>query len=195
MSLRQLPHALRQHWRRIFRLSAPFVLVLLGRALLGCGAEVPKTAPQVSPLQPVDIAARHRKAIEQRRVTDPEGRLLESDQSVAGLTLPRGLTQTHALEHAFYYRSHASIEQLQQFFGTRLLTGQVEQGGMGTVTYVEAQPRQLKKKAFITVRIGPAPGSRDQREVYIVETPMMPVTYPSEAEARAKLDDLRRYAD
>lgn len=187
---------LRQNWRCILRFSAPFFLVLLGRALLGCGGAADATVePRDAPLQPVDIAAQHRATIEKQRLTDAEGQLLESDELVAGLRLPRGLTQTHALEHTWYYHSHASIEQLQRYFGARLLTGKVERGGRGTVTYVEAQPRELKTKAFVSVRIGPAPGRRNQREVYIVETPMMPVSYPGEAEARAKLEDLRRYAD
>lgn len=194
MNLRQFLAGARRHRRRILRLSAPFWLVIIGRALLGC-SDSPKTVARSAPLAPIDLAQKHREALEKKRLTNAQGELLPSDDSIAGLLLPRGLTRTHAFEHAWYYRTQASIEQLTQFFGTRLLTGKVERGGRGTVTYVDAQPRGLKKTAFVTVRIGPAPGGRAMREVYVKETPMMPVAYPSEAEAQAKLLKLQRYAD
>ena len=133
--------------------------------------------------------------MEAQKIFDEQGRLLPSTSLVAGVRLPRGMQPEYTFEHEFYYRSDATLAQLQAYFGPRLLTGQVERGGRGTVTYVNAQPKDTTKKAYVSVRIGPAPGNSGQSEVLIRETPMMPATRPSEAESRKQLETAMKYAD
>lgn len=164
-------------------------------AALGCSVSENRPSNASPPLAPRDLTADRQRAIEAQKTVDAEGRLLASDQMVAGVLLPRGMQREYAFEHEFYFRSEATLEQLQAYFGPRLLTGQVDRGGRGTVTFVNAQPKDSKEKAFVSVRIGPAPGNPKHSEVLIREVPMMPVSRPSETETRKQIETALKYAD
>lgn len=166
----------------------------LASQLLAC-EEAPQQPEAPPPLAPRDYAAAQRQVVERERVFDEQGNLLPSNETVAGIVLPRGLTPEYTFEHEWYLRSQAKQEQLRAYFGPRLLTGKVERSGMGTVTYVNAQPKDSKQKRFVTVRIGPAPRNRNESEVFISETPMMPIERPSEAESKKQILERMRYAD
>ena len=81
---------------------------------------------------------------------------LPSDERVAGLVLPRGLTKIEALssERRHVYSSEVPRDRLLRYFGPRLTTMNVEQDGE-VVTYHEAIPREARGgivKLDVTIR-------------------------------------------
>ena len=164
-------------------------------ALVACHGTDQAQQATPPPLAPRDLRADQQHAKEAQQIYDDRGNLLPSTTLVAGIVLPRGMQPEYTFEHEFYFRSNATLAQLQTYFGPRLLTGQVDRAGRGVVTYVNAQPKDTTKKAYVSVRIGPAPGNAKQSQVLIRETPMMPVKRPSEAESRKQLETALKYAD
>lgn len=153
------------------------------------------TAPP--PLAPLNYKQLEEKQKQSERTVGENGNLLTSSTTIAGIVMPKGLTEQSVSEHKWYFSSEASLEQLQTYFARRLLTGEVRKAGKGTVTYVRAQPLDISKKAYVTVRIGPAPGrhAKGKAQIYINETPMMPVKRPSDAEIRRQIAEKMKYAD
>ena len=64
---------------------------------------------------------------------DPQGKLLPSDEYIAGIPLPRGakLSRDEGLRHV--YRIQAPIEKVLAYFGPMMITGSVERRGKGAV--------------------------------------------------------------
>lgn len=71
----------------------------------------PVVEPEVPPAPPPD-----------RR---PDGSLLESDEYVAGLRLPRGLREVAVDGRHHYYEGAYVAEAYRNYFGPRLMTGNV----------------------------------------------------------------------
>jgi hypothetical protein len=131
---------------------------------------------------------------EETRVQDQRGALIPSGERVAGLLLPRGLSLRLSFEREWYYETTLSAAALRAYFGPRLNTLEVVQGGGDTVTYQNAVPRDTPGAEHINVRIGPLPNQRDKTEVNIRMAP--DATPPrSEAEARLELEMNAKYAD
>lgn len=149
-------------------------------------------------LQPRDLRAEWAAEREKQRVFNDDGSLMPSDRVLLGITLPRGLVSVHESTGQWYFHSSASLEVLRAYFGPRLFTGQITQGGRGRVTYVNATPKDRKPddpQYVMSVRIGPSPADPRRNEVHISEVPRNPVEFPSEEEVRAKLEARRKYAD
>ena len=146
-------------------------------------------------LTPRNLTEERKQLRARARVADAEGRLLPSEQRVAGIVLPRGLREVRKRDNTWYFHSRASLEALQAYFGPRLLTGQVDLGGRGTVTFVNAQPKDDKAKRSVTVRIGPAPSSPRENQVYISEAAFRPVNPPNAVQVQAQIQARRKYAD
>ena len=128
------------------------------------------------------------------RVQDDQGALLASEQSVAGVVLPRGMVLRLAMQREWYYETRASLDALRAYFGPRLNTLEVIPGGADTVTYKGAIPRDTPGSERVDVRIGPLPNQRGKNEVNIR---LAPAASPpnSEAEARLQMEEHLRYAD
>ncbi len=82
-------------------------------------AEEPKLPEAVRPRPP--------------RVFDAEGRLIPSDEYVAGIRLPRGVELFRADELTHVYRIRAPIDRALAYFGPMMITGSVERRGKGAV--------------------------------------------------------------
>lgn len=125
---------------------------------------------------------------------DDEGQLLESSTRVAGLVLPRGLETVVDEERRHVYRTDVPIAKVQQYFGVRLVTGQVDTRPNGSVTYVDALPRGVRGgEVRLDVTIDPVVGSGTRVEVR--ERLPAPVDPPSEEEALRMLQEQMRRAE
>ncbi|MDH5491360.1 MAG: hypothetical protein OEY14_05350 [Myxococcales bacterium] len=109
-------------------------------ALLGCGEE-PATQGRPGAAPPGAPEAEERLGpAEEEALYDAEGRLLESQESVAWLVLPRGLRAERDEPNAHIYRTNVPLEKLHRYFGPRLLTGAVDRIGDGSIFRAAAGP-------------------------------------------------------
>lgn len=183
--------------RRLNDLRAVLVLALLAA---GCGREQASVEEQRRELlRPPDLEKLATERREEARILSEDGELLESDEVVAGVRLPRGFTLRLALEHEWYYRSrHVRFEALDRYFQTRLTTTRIERSEH-TVRYDAAKPRGQESASgvpFVTVRIGAAPGESGVQEIYIRRPPPgLGGPPPSEAHVRAELEAAQRTAE
>ncbi len=114
----------------------------------------------------------------------PNGALLPSDRSIAGLEMPRGLEQTIEARRRHVFTTRVPLAKVQRYFGTRLITGQVDRIGEGAVFHA-AVPRHVEGGVVkLDVSILPIPG--DKTRVEVVELAPPPVHPPSEALIRAQ---------
>lgn len=168
--------------------------VLVVALVVACGGEardVEGHASEVVP--PIEVAPAPEVAIPS--LYDDEGNLRESDEQVAGLTLPMGLTPNAGDEERLHtYLSDVPIAAILRYFGPRLTTGQVEARPGGGASYRAAVPREVTAGAVrMDVTIMPVPGSRTLVEIR--EIPPEPVTPPSEAESIRSLTETLRTAE
>ncbi|MCC6873795.1 MAG: hypothetical protein IT378_05730 [Sandaracinaceae bacterium] len=118
----------------------------------------------------------------------PEGELLESDERVAGLALPRGLSLTREDGRLHVYASRAPVEKLLRYFGPRLDTLNVEQRGT-IVVYHDATPRHGRGGLVrLDVTIQPSSAHAARLEIYERPPPPPPGTQISEEEIRRALE-------
>lgn len=117
-----------------------------------------------------------------------DGELLESDERVAGLVLPRGLEEVSHIGVRRVYRTSQPMALVLRYFGTRLVTGNVERGPGGRATYRNAVPSGVDPTTAVRmdVEIGTSSGAATRIE--IVELPPEPLSPPSEAEIRARVE-------
>ena len=111
-----------------------FVLLVIIAA--GCSSEPDRFNPQQNdPESKPNDAAETRAAKEVRppSVFDGEGKLYASDEYAGGVALPMGVELFRADERTRVYRIRAPIDKVLQYFGPRLITGNVKKVGDGAV--------------------------------------------------------------
>lgn len=170
------------------------LLIALALAGSGCGDDPPPSADGVGDL--VEPTPRPRRDSSDD-LYDADGVPLESDQRVAGLVLPRGLTPIAALEadRRHVYQSEIPPERLLRYFGPRLITVDVERRGEAVI-YHDAEPRGVRG-GVVKLDVTIEPSSRSPSRVEIVELPPPPpegVVIPAE-EIRRHLEAQGRRAE
>ena len=141
-----------------------FVLALASQP--GCGEDPPPSTDGIG--APVE-APRRRDRERPEELYDAQGVPLESDEAVAGLVLPRGLTKNELVseERRHVYASEVELTRLLRYFGPRLTTVQIDREGQ-RVTYRDAVPRGVRGgvvRLDVTVR----PSSAHAAMVEVVE--------------------------
>jgi hypothetical protein len=169
---------------------------------LGLGVLLAMAACNTTPAEgPTDTRAREpgaqatEKVAAQRstRKFDPKGRLLPSDEYVAGIRLPRGceLFRREELQHV--YRIRAPIESVLAYFGPMMITGNVERRGEGAV-YKRASVRGAEvnptKVDVAILEVG-----SNLTRISITELPPPPEHPPTADETRAAARDSFRMLD
>lgn len=157
-------------------------------ALAGCGDDGDRSqASQAA--QGDDEPAEPADGLEREPLYAPDGSLLESDEAVAGLTLPKGLEPFRDEDRRHVYRTEVPLEKLQKYFGPRLMTGEVERIGEGAI-FRNAVARDAEgAKVHMDVKI--LPGVNSTR-VEIEEIPPAPKNPPSLEELRERARDKKR---
>jgi len=111
------------------RLNALVILT----ALTACSSrsEAPVQPAAASPSEQVENAEKQKRR--PPRIFDVEGRLIPSDDYIAGIRLPRGVELFRADEVTHVYRMRAPIDKVLAYFGPMMITGNVERRGKGAV--------------------------------------------------------------
>lgn len=144
----------------------------------------------VAPVETVELPSATAERIREEEEVDPilgaDGELLESDVIIAGLTLPRGLEEGRQTERDhIYYANGIPMIKVLRYFGTRLLTGQVDEIGDGAI-YRRARVRDaVGPVVWLDVSILGA--GRDRIRVHVHEIPRAPVQPMSDSEIRRRV--------
>lgn len=138
----------------------------------------------------VQAPASRRPTEDLDQLYDAQGVPLASGEQVAGLVLPRGLTEVEELSRArrHVYRSRVPPDRLLRYFGPRLTTVDVQHRG-GSVTYADAVPRGVRGgvvKLDVTIR----PSSAHAAVVELYERPP-----PPPAGTHIPAEDIRRHLE
>lgn len=78
------------------------------------------------------------KATRANSLYDEKGNLLASEQSIAGLRLPRGLQLKRKADFRYFYETEVPADKLHWYFGARLYTAKITRMS-GSTTYVAAK--------------------------------------------------------
>ncbi len=117
-----------------------------------------------------------------------DGELLESDVRVAGLVLPRGMEEVSHIGDVHVYRSAQPMPRVLRYFGTRLVTGNVERGVGGRATYRDAVPSGVDGRTAIHMDVTISTSSGAATRVEITEIPPVPETPPTLEEINARIE-------
>lgn len=122
---------------------------------------------------------------------DAEGNLRESEESVAGLVLPRGLELDRENERRHVYRSSVPRPKLLAYFGPRLFTGSVDPIGTGAIFRGATVQGAVGSTVRLDVSILQT-GANSRIEIY--ELPPIPENPPSPAELQRLWEEQQRGA-
>lgn len=124
---------------------------------------------------------------------DVEGRLLPSDQYVAGVRLPRGCELSLESDLRHVYRIRAPIDKVLVYLGPMMITGNVERRGKGAI-YKRASVRGAEvsptKLDVSILEIGSG-----MTRISITELPPPPPYVPSADQTKAAARDTWRTLD
>ena len=138
-------------------------------------------------LAPVDLRDKQRELYEKLRFYDAAGELMASDQKVAGIVLPRGLTPTFTFEREWYFESKLPRAKLQKYFRDHLDGGELSYPNPDMVELLKATPKDTAGALPVLVRVYPLPAMYDVARVYIRQAAPAPARWPSEAEVKAQM--------
>jgi hypothetical protein len=123
---------------------------------------------------------------------DSKGDLVESNEVVAGLRLPRGVRLIHKAERRYTYETtRVPQEKIQKYFGRRLFTGAVEQKGQ-RVVYRAAVPKGIKG-GIVKLDVGIQPMSAGRVHIDIKELRPMPKQPLSDQQVQSLLKEQQKY--
>lgn len=166
------------------------VVLVLG--LASACAEGDRAQPREVPAPRPDNPERGRLHVDRNLLFGPDGELLESDQKIAGLPLPKGLDVVREGERSHVYFTQAPLVKVQRYFGPRLTTTEVERIGAGVV-YRQAIPKGVRGgQVRMDVSLLPATGGRTRVEV--VELPPAPIVPDDPTARRAMLKRIEEEA-
>ena len=161
-------------------------LVLTAALLLGCEAKAP-TDPV--PAEPPPAAAAEKTSAEDstsapgQPLYGADGKLLPSDEFLAGLRLPRGLQFFRRDHLETIYRTEVPLKDVLAYFGPLLTTGKVDRIGEGAI-YREATVRGAEMNPT-KVEVSILPASHLTR-VAILQIPPPSKNAPPVQETRAE---------
>jgi len=140
---------------------------LIVMLVLGCSS----TNEDARQAIPLDETNDPESMVDPNGLFDLEGRLRPSDESVAGLVLPRGFSPLEIerpREH-HYVASEVEVDALIGYLGPRLVTGAVDRVG-GGATFREAVPRDVAGGA-VHLDVSANPSPRGGSRLTIIELP------------------------
>lgn len=124
---------------------------------------------------------------------DGQGRLLPSDDYVAGVRLPRGSELFYEAELKHVYRIRAPIDKVLAYFGPMMVTGKVERRGKGAI-YRRASVRGAEisptKIDLAILEVG-----NSLTRISVTEFPPPPEYIPSASQTKAAARDSWRTLD
>lgn len=154
------------------------VLSMVLAAAVGCGGEDVVEVPSTAATEP-EASSPPVASNAEAELYGTDGQLLASNETVAGLILPRGVEAVREEDRRHVYTTKVPLTKVQRYFGPRLITGQVDRIGQGAI-YRRATPRDTQGATVpLDVSIIPTPnGTR----IDIIELPPAPTKVPPESE-------------
>ncbi|HEX2675146.1 MAG TPA: hypothetical protein VHM19_00865 [Polyangiales bacterium] len=162
------------------------VACLLG-ASSGCHRKSQDDERRRAVLKPVDLHDKERELYEKMRLYDDQGNLLASDVKVAGMNLPRGMTQTFVLEREWYFDGPIPPNKVDAYLHAHLEIGQISWPSNNTVEYAMSKVKDTPDSPPVLVRLFPSPGRGGSVRLYIRQAAPAPTHWPSEAEVQAQM--------
>jgi hypothetical protein len=159
--------------------------ISLALVLFACGGEPVQGEPPLPLAVPAPVHELQRAGM---GIFDAEGHLRESDQEIAALKLPMGLEEEYVDRRVHAFHTVAPLRKVLEFFGPRLMTGQVDTEGE-SATYRAALPRDARGSQ-VRLDVTIAPSSRGGTSVRIHELPSEPVNPPSLEELQREYERL-----
>jgi hypothetical protein len=162
---------------------------------MGCSGDQRRQEEQRRALlTPSEYRQKLQEEERKRKLVDDDGELIPSDQTVAGIVMPRGLGEVRTVENRFYFTSsRVPFEALDRYFAKRLFTGQIERPSPDSVAYLGANIKGNPRAMKVSVRISRIVGSEGNCEIFIQQAiPAPPVM--GVPETQAKLREARRLA-
>ncbi|MCB9666517.1 MAG: hypothetical protein H6715_00120 [Myxococcales bacterium] len=165
-------------------------LLALCVTLVSGACQSENSAPRATP-PPKRVTSQKPIAVPQDLLFNAKGELVESEDSVAGLKLPRGLRLLRRADRLAVYETSLPMEKIQRYFGPRLFTGEVEQQGQ-RVIYRAAIPKGVKGGVVkLDVRLYPA--ANGQHRVEIRKLRPMPQSPLPDPKVQALLKEQQKY--
>jgi hypothetical protein len=124
---------------------------------------------------------------------DVEGRLLPSDDYVAGIRLPRGAELFREDELHHVYRIRAPIDKVLAYFGPMMITGNVERRGKGAI-YKRASVRGAEVNPT-KVDVSILEVGSSMTRISVTELPPPPRHIPSSDQTKAAATESFRKLD
>ncbi len=172
------------------------VSVAIALSCLGCSEEAPPSMDGVGEAVPIPPPREIHDPMAE--LYDDEGVPRESDESVAGLVLPRGLTADEAGggERLHAYTSEVvPPSKLLRYFGPRLVTMNIERRGPAVI-YHEAVPRGVQGGVVkLDVTVEPSSGHAARVEIYERPPPVPDGTVISDEEIRRHFESQGDHAE
>lgn len=166
--------------------------LLAGAAGYGCSKEEDRQAQlRRDVLRANDLAAERRKQLDAVRVLDANGKLIPSDQRVAGIVLPRGYEPRFEIDHEAYYDGKVSYTKLATYFTEQLDFITIQRPNNYTLTFVDARMKGDTQMKPVDITISPTPVRSDWSRIRIQRPQLPPARLQTKAEIDAELS-LRR---
>lgn len=127
------------------------------------------------------------------QIVDGEGKLIPSNEYIAGIRLPRGVELFRADELTHVYRLRAPIDKVLAYFGPMMITGNVERRGKGAV-YRRASVRGAEiSPTKVDLSILALEGNLVR--ISVTELPPPPPHQPTSEQTKAAARDAFRMLD
>lgn len=176
----------RQH--RVTKVSGAWLacaVLLSGGALCSCAKEVDqKEQMRRDVLRANNMTAERRKHFDAVRVMDENGKLLPSNQKVAGVVLPRGYEPKFKRDYESSFDGELGYSKLATYFTEQLDSASVQRPNSSTLTFVDARTRGDTQMKPVTVTISPVPGREDWSRIRIT----LPQPLPERLQTKAEID-------
>jgi hypothetical protein len=183
----------RQHRvAKVGRALVACATLLSGGVLCACSRE-PDQKEQLrrDVLRANNMAAERKKQFDAVRVLDENGKLVPSNQRVAGIVLPRGYQPKFKLDYESSFDGELPYGKLATYFTEQLDFVGVQRPNNATLTFLEARSKGDTQAKPVSVSISPVPGREDWSRIRIQTPQPLPAQLQSKAQIDAELS-LRR---
>jgi hypothetical protein len=172
---------------------AASAVLLSGGMLCGCSKqEDQKAQMRRDVLRANNFNAERKKQFDAVRVLDDNGKLLPSNQRIAGVVLPRGYEPKFKLDYESYFDGELPYSKLATYFTEQLDFTGVQRPNNATLTFLEAHTKGDSQMKPVTVTISPVPGREDWSRIRVVVPQPLPEYLQSKAEIDAELSKRRQ---
>lgn len=170
--------------------SRILVFMLLYATSVACKQNESRSSKPPTVSSPISKASSP-KVLSLDQLIDAKGNLVESDQIVAGLRLPRGLRFVKTKERWHMYETTLPLEKIQKYFGRRLITGEVDRKGH-RVFYRGAVPIDVTG-GIVKLDVGIYPSIQNRVRIEITELRPMAKQPLTDTQVRSLLKEQQKY--